>query len=185
MNFRAFKGSSKNGNIHEAIADAISKAKNSFPSDFVEWKLENVSGQNGGFVLQNLIEVEILASPIPSPRAYFECVDADEKIFVIELTEERKIEHARRVLSGEEELKIHISGTIIKKPTWYNPQWSYHLKPSSIDFFEFAIEVCDSTVAYVEDHLDEVGGSFLPGNHWCPWTSKLVREIDLSVNNPS
>jgi hypothetical protein len=35
------------------------------------------------------------------------------------------------------------------------------------------MEVCDASMTYVEDHLDEVGGAFLPGAQWCPWDSKL------------
>jgi hypothetical protein len=30
---------------------------------------------------------------------------------------------------------------------------------------------------YVEDHLSEAGGSFLPGNRWCPWSSVLTKEV--------
>ena len=60
----------------------------------------------------------------------------------------------------------------------YNPQWRFHLASDSIDFFEYAIEVCDASIQYVEEHLDEVGGSTLPGLHWCPWGSQLVDEID-------
>ena len=29
----------------------------------------------------------------------------------------------------------------------------------------------------VEDHLDEACGAFLPGCHWCPWSSRLVDEV--------
>ncbi|WP_442948058.1 BP74-related protein [Nostoc sp.] len=49
--------------------------------------------------------------------------------------------------------------------------------PSTISFFPMAIEVCDATTNYVNDHLDEVGGAFLPGLFWCPWSSQLVKEI--------
>ncbi len=63
----------------------------------------------------------------------------------------------------------------MKEPADYNPLWSYHLHPDSIDFFEYEIEVCDATIQYVEDHLNEVGGSFLPNNFWCPWCSRLIK----------
>ncbi|WP_433227073.1 hypothetical protein [Microtetraspora malaysiensis] len=39
------------------------------------------------------------------------------------------------------------------------------------------LRVCDATIPYVEDHLDEAGGAFLPGLVWCPWSSRLVREV--------
>ena len=71
----------------------------------------------------------------------------------------------------------------MKERASYNPDWSYHLAPESIEFFEMAVEVCDATTAYVEEHLAEAGGSFLPGNAWCPWTSKLLDEVSFSDHN--
>ena len=54
--------------------------------------------------------------------------------------------------------------------------------PDSIEFFDVAAEVCDATMRYVEEHLDEVGGAFLSGNRWCPWGSKLTGELtDIEV----
>ena len=112
--------------------------------------------------------------------AYFRFTDTDGQArFVIQLVEPSKIEHARRILRGEETLRVHIQGTIVKKTAEYNPDWSYHLDPESIDFFELAIEVCDAAIQYVEEHLDEVGGSTLPDSHWCPWSSRLVDELKL------
>ncbi|MEH1967601.1 BP74-related protein [Nostoc sp.] len=97
--------------------------------------------------------------------------------FVVELTDESKIQKARDILSGKEKDRTHIYGRIIKRPAAYNPDWSYQLDPASIDFFQMAIEVCDAPIQYTEDHLDEAGGAFLPGFLWCPWTSRLVKEI--------
>ncbi|GAA4910095.1 calmodulin-binding protein [Streptomyces coeruleoprunus] len=111
----------------------------------------------------------------PAPAAYFEFTDLTRHTFVIQLTDPTRIEEARSLLaSGEDK---HVMGRIIKRPAPYNARWSYHLNPDTIHFFTYAIEVCDATIPYVEDHLDEVGGAFLPGSHWCPWTSRLVREI--------
>ncbi len=116
-----------------------------------------------------------------SPTAYFRFTDIEEKPrFVIKLVEPEKIEHARRILRGEETSRIHVQGTVVKEPAGYNPGWSYHLAPESIDFFEMAVEVCDATIRFVEDNLDEVGGSTLPDSHWCPWTSRLVDEVELN-----
>ncbi|MBT2230077.1 calmodulin [Nonomuraea sp. NEAU-A123] len=96
--------------------------------------------------------------------------------FVFQLTDPTKIEHARRILRGEEKDEVHVVGRIVKRPAPYNPHWSFHYDPNSIDFFAMAIEVCDATVSYVEEHLDEACGAFLPGCIFCPWTSRLVRE---------
>ena len=113
-----------------------------------------------------------------SSAAYFRFTDhSGEPRFVIELTDPEKIAHARRILSGEEKEKVHVMGKIVKRPASYNPGWSYHLDPASIAFFADAIEVCDASIRYVEDHLDEVCGAFLPGCTWCPWSSQLVDEV--------
>jgi hypothetical protein len=108
----------------------------------------------------------------------FKGSDANDR-FVIKLTEQNKIQHARDLLSGATQDMKSIMGTVVKQTADYNPDWSYHLEPTSITFFDMAIEVCDATMRYVEEHLDEVGGSFLPNNQWCPWGSELTRGIDL------
>ncbi|MEW4487031.1 calmodulin-binding protein [Thalassoglobus sp. JC818] len=111
--------------------------------------------------------------------AYFRFTDTDgQPRFVIQLHDPEKIKLARRILSGDEREKVHVQGTIMKSPAPYNPGWSYHLDPETIDFFGYAIEVCDAAIQYVEDHLDEVGGATLPNSHWCPWSSSLVDEVN-------
>ncbi|MET9427493.1 MULTISPECIES: calmodulin-binding protein [unclassified Streptomyces] len=100
--------------------------------------------------------------------------------FVFQLTDAAKIQEARDILSGKEKEKIHVMGRVIKRSVPYNPGWSFHLDPGSVQFFEVAIEVCDSSIQYVEDHLDEAGGAFLPGGWWCPWGSRLLREVPVS-----
>ena len=97
--------------------------------------------------------------------------------FVIALFDPAKIAEARAIASGAEKSKVHVGGLIVRKAARYNKPWHFHLAPKSIAFFEMAIEVCDATTSYVETHLDEVGGAFLPKGHWCPWSSRVVREI--------
>ena len=79
--------------------------------------------------------------------AYFVMTDTDETDrFIIELSDSEKIAHARRIVSGEEKNLVHAQGTIVKETASYNPDWSYHLDPATIDFFEYAIEVCDAAI---------------------------------------
>lgn len=96
--------------------------------------------------------------------------------FVFELLDETKIVEARAILANPSTLKNHVQGRIIPKPAPYNRGWSFHLDPATISFFEMQIEVCDANATYVEEHLDEIGGSTLPNHFWCPWSSKLSRE---------
>src|SRR5690348_9783958 len=91
----------------------------------------------------------------------FQCLPASQE-FVFKLTEDAKIEEARKILRGEQKDKIHVIGRLVKRPASYNPGWSYHMDPATISFFEMAIEVCDASPTYVEDHLDEACGAFLP-----------------------
>lgn len=101
----------------------------------------------------------------------------DLRRFVFRLDELAKIAEARRILAGAEPLKVHVQGTVVPQAQSYNPDWSFHLAPDSIGFFELQIEVCDANAIYVQEHLDEVGGSFLPNSFWCPWSSRLVEEL--------
>ena len=111
--------------------------------------------------------------------AYFAFVQPSRpgQEFIIELDDDGKIQMARDILSGQEKNRIHVHGRIIKSRQPYNPRFNFYLDPQTIDFFEVAIEVCDANMVYVEDHLDEACGAFLPGCHWCPWDSRLSREV--------
>lgn len=110
--------------------------------------------------------------------AYFEFKGSGKsELFVFQLRDPSKIAHARAILSGEETVKIHPKGIIVKEAAKYNPKWSYHLDPDSVTFFSVSMEVCDANMRYVEEHLSEVGGAALPDSIWCPWSSKLTREL--------
>jgi len=105
----------------------------------------------------------------------FDC-PPDPQTFIIQLSDPGSIDEARAMLAGLQPAR-HIMGQIIKQPAAYNPPWSYHLEPSTIQFFSAAIEVCDANIAAVEEHLDEACGAFLPGCTWCPWRSRLIEEV--------
>ncbi|MQY04592.1 BP74-related protein [Actinomadura macrotermitis] len=109
--------------------------------------------------------------------AYFAFQQHRDQEFVFELNDDELIEKARKIVKGEEKNSVHVIGRIKHGTKPYNPRWSYHLDPATINFFEVAIEVCDANMQYVEDHLDEAGGAFLPGGHWCPWDSRVTREV--------
>ena len=127
--------------------------------------------------LVGMLGISFSAPAYAATPARFVFEDVSRSEFVIELTDESKIQQARNILNGTQKDETHVLGRIIKRPAAYNPKWSYQLDPASISFFSFAIEVCDASIPYVEDHLDEAGGAFLPGAYWCPWSSRLVKEI--------
>ncbi len=100
----------------------------------------------------------------------------ETRYFVFQLLDEARIAQARAILASPSDMR-HVQGVIVQQKVAYNPRWAFHLKPDTIGFFEMQIEVCDANVTYVAEHLDEVGGAFLPHSFWCPWSSRLVREI--------
>ncbi|MFB7333586.1 calmodulin-binding protein [Streptomyces adustus] len=109
--------------------------------------------------------------------AYFVMTDHSREEFVIKLTKPGDIEHARELVSGETTDRPHVVTRIVKRQASYNPRWSYHNNPDATEFFDQSLEVCDATIPYVEDFIDEAGGAFLPGQIWCDWSSRLIREI--------
>lgn len=113
--------------------------------------------------------------------ALFRCYQENiHRTFVIELTDAAKVKQARSFVRGEQPSKS-VKGTIVKEPKPYNAPWSWHIDPNSIEFFDKAAEVCDSSILQVEEHLDEVGGAFLPHNVWCPWQSRVIEEVELDM----
>jgi hypothetical protein len=112
--------------------------------------------------------------------AYFVVGFAPEHwTFTILLTDSAKIQDARDIVNGVQTDRVSVMGTIVKAPAPYNPLWSYHLDPASIEFFQFAVEVCDAHPQYVEQHLQEACGAFLPHCVWCPYSSVIVAEMHL------
>ncbi len=121
-----------------------------------------------------------------SETAYFAFWQASPKgqinTFIFKLTDSEKILEARQILADTSMIKRHVHGTVRQSRMPYNPNWSFHLDPATIGFFEMQIEVCDANTTYVEEHLDEVGGSFLPRSFWCPWSSTLAAEVSHLID---
>ncbi|WP_329614698.1 calmodulin-binding protein [Streptomyces brevispora] len=110
--------------------------------------------------------------------AYFEMTDGySRKNLVVKLVKEDQIDHARELVSGATYERPHLIGRLNKRQADYNPNYNFHFEPDTVGFFDYAIEVCDATLQYTEDHLDEVGGPFLPGRVYCPWSSRLIKEV--------
>ena len=97
--------------------------------------------------------------------------------FVFSVSDSNKANEARQIIADPSSTNRHVSGTIVPTRIWYNTEWSYHFDPSTIGFFELSMEVCDANIQWVEENLVDIGGSALPGMFWCPWSSRLDREV--------
>ena len=56
-----FTGISKNGDLQEAIRDAVRSAKDGLKTSYVIWELESLRGEYGGIVDVEILEVVLLA----------------------------------------------------------------------------------------------------------------------------
>jgi hypothetical protein len=118
-----------------------------------------------------------ISKPAPEP-AYFQFdYPPYPETFIVQLVNPDKIFLARAILAGQEPNRI-ILGSIVKEVAAYNLPWSFYLDPQTVDFVSQAIEICDASIIYVEEHLAEACGAFLPNCIWCPWHSRLVAEVD-------
>lgn len=160
-------------------ADAVAKGNNVY-----EFKVQQ---KTYSFKVTKDTDIEISAEAQIPQEAYFKFRDKTNinEIFVFKLTDTLKIQQARDILSGKINDTTQVMGKIVKTPVPYNLPWSFHLDPASINFFQAAIEVCDARISYVESHLNESCGSFLPDCLWCPWSSKLIEEITLPSPLPN
>ncbi len=96
--------------------------------------------------------------------------------FIFVLKDKQKIARAREILKTK--TKFQVIGRITKAPADYNKNYLFHLDPNTIIFAENSPEVCDGNPRYMEEHLDEVGGSANPDAIWCPWSSFLKKELN-------
>lgn len=190
--------------LGETIDQAIWRAQLQIPlrsgRDYVTCKVIDWGFQRGGFFDTKMYWIRVIEDPNADFRTWtssptsadedvgtlsnnalfcFEQRDPQDNVreFVFQLHDPVKIAEARAILADKKIMTRSVMGTIVCRKEKYNPNWSFHLAPDSISFFENAVEVCDANVTYVEDHLDQVGGSFLPRSRWCPWSSELKREI--------
>lgn len=106
--------------------------------------------------------------------AHFRISDGFSSDFILRLDDPLKIETARLQVANP---TLSVTGIIVKEKACWNPGYSFHYDPKTVDFFELSMEVCDATFRYTEEHLEEAGGAFLPGLRLCPWGSFVVEEV--------
>jgi flavin-binding protein dodecin len=66
METNTFTGTSKNGDVAEALQDAIQLAKEGLQSSLIRWRVDEISGKSGGFVDLNDLTVKIVATQASS-----------------------------------------------------------------------------------------------------------------------
>lgn len=101
--------------------------------------------------------------PSGSVIVTFAVVDEEFRIL---LTDPDDIAIARQLWAGEEAPSIP-NGEIVRGETGVNTGWSWHIEPSSVEFADMTIEVCDGLPSHIEDGT-------LTTERYCPWGAEVV-----------
>lgn len=107
-------------------------------------------------------------------KALFE-VKMGQSRFVIKIQGRQAVRDARRIIRTKR--PVFMMGQVVAAPASYNRKWRFHVEPSSIQFIELAMEVCDANPRFIQENLSRIGDGILPNGIWCPWASKLSKEL--------
>ncbi len=99
-----------------------------------------------------------------NPVATFQV--AGGETYRIELATPELVDHAERLLAGEQIAAIPL-GTVVRDDAGVNEPWSWHIDPATLEFAEITIEVCDGLPSYVEDGT-------ITSDQFCPWSAQVI-----------
>ncbi len=103
-----FEGTSTNGSIDEAIANAILEAKEKLKTDLIIWNLESVIGINGGTQLSNMVTISMKANKIKIKKAKVKKVKEAKAVKVKATKEvEPKVEVAKPIIVKAQTTKVN------------------------------------------------------------------------------
>jgi hypothetical protein len=140
----------------------------------------------GSVIAQAALVLGLSSSHAPAETAYFSLVSTGgvrtaPHEFVFGVSDTDTIATLRDIVVNAGDIpprNQRITGRIVTSRMDYNAEWPFHLVPSTVRLTEgLDTEACDATPFEIEDNLSLVGGAFLPGSRWCPWSMRLVREV--------
>ena len=108
-----------------------------------------------------------LTGCVPSNQTVVTFEVADQGTYKIELINDEQIEHVKELMAGSEERRIPV-GTIVRDDPSVNAPWSWHIDPTTLEFADATIEVCDGLPEYVEDGT-------LTSDTYCPWLAVPIK----------
>lgn len=86
--------------------------------------------------------------------------------FAVELLTPELVDHAERLLAGDDLPAIPI-GVVVRNDTSINAPWSWHLDPDGFEFAFATIEVCDGLPSDVESGV-------ITSDSYCPWSARVI-----------
>jgi hypothetical protein len=127
-----------------------------------------ISTRIAGLALMTIAAALLLAGCTPAhknPVATFEV--AGVETYKIELDTPALVKHAEQLLKGEDVAAIPL-GRVVRDSPGVNKPWSWHIDPTTLEFAQITIEVCDGLPSYVEDHT-------VTSKDYCPWSAKVIK----------
>ncbi|MEV8253661.1 hypothetical protein AB0O95_06800 [Rhodoglobus sp. NPDC076762] len=101
----------------------------------------------------------------PEPTvAVFEVSSGQQ--FTVELATPELVEHAQRLLAGEN-LAMVPSGDVVRGESSVNEPWSWHIDPMTLEFSNVTIVECDGSPQRVEEAVDAF-------ERYCPWSAQVI-----------
>jgi hypothetical protein len=92
---------------------------------------------------------------------------AGQGTYKIELATPELIQHANDLFEGKtEDGRIPI-GLVVRDDPGVNAPWTWHIDPSTLEFADATIEVCDGLPSYVEDGT-------VTSDYYCPWLATII-----------
>ena len=107
----------------------------------------------------------------PAESATF-VIAVENEQFRVRIEDPSAIAEARSLISSG--LSKNISGDILRGANGINNGYSWHLRPASVEFADFTIELCDGMPSYVEENVDYYVDTV---KRYCPWGAKVVSEV--------
>jgi hypothetical protein len=97
-------------------------------------------------------------------------------VFHVWITKPSGITHAIDLWKGQSTAKIP-AGSLDCTAATFNCPWTWRMKPDTVDFADFTIELCDGLPSYVEAHCN----TFANGTY-CPWNAELTELRDCRTD---
>lgn len=107
----------------------------------------------------------------PANSATFVVQVANEQ-FRVRIENAAAIAEARTLLSSGQ--PKNVNGEIARGNGGFNSGYSWHLRPSTVEFADVTMELCDGMPSYVEANVDYYVDSV---RRYCPWGARVINEV--------
>jgi hypothetical protein len=124
--------------------------------------------ETSGEDIEQEIDLGGHCTPKPPNKGLLATFDVVGEVFRSQITNPGGIQQAIDLWQGRSQANIPV-GRLKCTPKRYNCPYHWHQDPRTIEFAEFAIEVCDGLPSFVEESCDDFGAG-----SYCPFAAQLT-----------